>query len=123
MGISAKFLREQSATDRNDLVPHWTAPEFIHSGEYAAAMDSWSVGILAIELVEKKPPYFDESPRYATELISAGSTPRLKDPSAFTPNHLEFLSLCLVGNTLERATSTELSVVRKYLSLCVGNYL
>jgi serine/threonine protein kinase len=79
-------------------------------------MDIWSLGIISIEMVEKQPPYFDKDPRTAKELIAAGGTPALKDPNAFTWELIDFLSLCLVGNALGRATVSELCLVSIHLS-------
>jgi len=71
-------------------------------------MDIWSLGIVSIEMVEKQPPYFDKDPRTARKLIAAGGTPKLKDWQALPWELVRFLSSCLVGNVLERATASEL---------------
>jgi serine/threonine protein kinase len=98
-------------------MPYWTAPEFIANGKYSAAMDIWSLGIVSIEMVEKQPPYFDKDPHTARELIAGGSTPTLKDWQAFPWELIGFLSSCLVGNEVERATASELCSVSGLLIL------
>jgi serine/threonine-protein kinase CLA4 len=82
-------------------------------------MDIWSLGIISIEMVEKQPPYFDKDPCTARELIAAGGTPKLKDWQALPWELVRFLSSCLVGNVLERATASELCLVSDLCTLDV----
>jgi serine/threonine protein kinase len=74
-------------------------------------MDIWSLGIISIEMVQGKPPYFDMNPHFARQLIVARGTPTLKDPEAFTWDLLDFLTLCLVVPVRKRATTSELCLV------------
>ena len=74
-------------------------------------MDIWSLGIISIEMVQSKPPYFDMNPHFARQLIAARGTPTLKDPKAFPWDLLDLLALCLVVNLAERATASELRLV------------
>ncbi|NWQ71116.1 PAK3 kinase, partial [Neopipo cinnamomea] len=37
---------------------HWMAPEGVTSCAYGPRGDSWSLGIKAVEVVEREPPYF-----------------------------------------------------------------
>lgn len=110
-GLTAKVEREQS--NRNEAIdgPYWSAPEFIRCGKYTSAMDIWSLGIVSIEMVEKQPPYFDKGPVIARQLIAAGGTPTLRDWRELPWELVRFLSACLVGNALERATASELCLV------------
>lgn len=111
VGITAKLLGGQASSTEAEGVPHWTAPEFIHNGTLSTPMDIWSLGILAIEMIEGKPPYFNQDADTARQFIAAGSTPKLKNPGSLKYELLEFLSLCLVGNVAKRATAPELSMV------------
>jgi serine/threonine protein kinase len=38
------------------------APELVMEVDYDARVDVWSLGITAIELAERRPPYFDYLP-------------------------------------------------------------
>jgi serine/threonine protein kinase len=110
-GLSAKVEREQLNRVGPIEWPYWTAPEFIANEKYSSAMDIWSLGIVSIEMVEKQPPYFDKDPYIARESIAKGGTPTLKSPKTLPQELIYFLSSCLVGNTRERATASELCSV------------
>lgn len=108
-GLCARIAQEHAHS------AYWMAPEVITNGNYAPAVDIWSLGIISIEMIERHPPYFDREPLAAKALIVAKGTPTLKNPNTFTWEHIHFLSICLVTNALERATVAELCEVRCFL--------
>ncbi|KAM4886351.1 serine/threonine-protein kinase PAK 3-like [Sylvia borin] len=88
--------------------PYWVAPEILKKKEYGTQVDIWALGIVAIEMLEGEPPYFEESPVKAQRLIARNRYPPLRMPSRMSVLFHAFLHSCLDIDPSIRWTAREL---------------
>lgn len=95
---------------RNTVIgtPFWMAPEVIEEIGYDCVADIWSLGITALEMAEGKPPYGEIHPMRAIFMIPTKPPPSFREPDRWSPEFIDFVSLCLVKNPEDRATATDL---------------
>jgi p21-activated kinase 1 len=78
------------------------SPELVKNQNYDRKVDIWSLGILIIEMIDGKPPYFNEMPLKAFYLIMTNEKPEIKS-NDMSPTLIDFLDRCLQVDPEKRA--------------------
>eukprot|EP00005_Dracoamoeba_jomungandri_P005086 CAMPEP_0174258236 /NCGR_PEP_ID=MMETSP0439-20130205/7269_1 /TAXON_ID=0 /ORGANISM="Stereomyxa ramosa, Strain Chinc5" /LENGTH=879 /DNA_ID=CAMNT_0015341675 /DNA_START=68 /DNA_END=2707 /DNA_ORIENTATION=- len=87
---------------------YWMAPEVVTGKPYDTKADIWSLGIMALEMVESEPPYMKETMLRALFLIAKEGIPPFKYESQMSGTFRHFIQTCCMMEQEDRPSATEL---------------
>ncbi|XP_059692950.1 serine/threonine-protein kinase PAK 3-like [Haemorhous mexicanus] len=106
-GLCALLSPEQRKRRSMVGTPCWMAPEVVRGEPYGPKVDTWSLGIVGIEMAKGEAPYIRETSDRANYLIAKRGVPNLHN-LRLAPGLCEFLGCCLQMDVDRRGSAKEL---------------
>ncbi|OAF69099.1 hypothetical protein A3Q56_03154 [Intoshia linei] len=117
LGSAAYTVKANSFVGTPYIMAHiyssfWMSPEMIlsmNTNHYDEKTDIWSLGITAIELAEKLPPYYYLNHLTALYYIAQNKPPKLSQINKWSAEFISFVKTCLIYNYKDRISASNLS--------------
>lgn len=93
-GFTVQLTKDKQKRKSTVGTTYWQAPEVIGGEPYDHRVDIWSLGVLAWEIAQGVPPYYDEVPMIAQRMIYADGIPPLPNSSRYTSHFQGFINAC-----------------------------
>ena len=108
IGFAAQLTPE--VRTRNEVLGTccWMAPEIVKGQEYGVKADIWSLGILAQELVDGEPPYYQDPPKQVFMSIATKGRGNFKNPDSLSAAFKNFVKQCTIVDHNTRPSASQL---------------
>jgi len=106
-GISVKLRHDRDRMKTFAGSPYWCAPEVITNDSYDKKVDVWSLGIVAIEMAETKPPHWKMDPYQVIFHVPKQPSPKLQDPKKWSNEFNDFIEKCVKKDPKDRLNSKD----------------
>ncbi|CAG9858528.1 unnamed protein product [Phyllotreta striolata] len=112
-GVSAKNKSTLQKHDTFIGTPYWMAPEVVlcetfRDNPYDYKVDIWSMGVTLIEFAQMEPPNHEMSPMRVLLKIQKSDPPKLEQPSKWSKEFNDFLTIALIKDPQKRPNCDEL---------------
>jgi serine/threonine protein kinase len=108
LGFAAQLIRERNQRTTVIGTPCWMAPELVLGVRYGTSIDVWSLGIVAIEMGDGKPPALGKDPMKILSAILSKPSPVLRNKKKYSNIFSDFIEKCLTKDPNNRPTSESL---------------
>eukprot|EP01103_Thecamoeba_quadrilineata_P012296 TRINITY_DN3135_c0_g1_i1.p1 TRINITY_DN3135_c0_g1~~TRINITY_DN3135_c0_g1_i1.p1 ORF type:complete len:955 (+),score=231.07 TRINITY_DN3135_c0_g1_i1:50-2914(+) len=109
-GFGAQLSLDPGKDKRRTVVgtPYWMAPEVIKGEPYDMKVDVWSLGVMALEMLDGEPPYIEVPPLRALFLIVSKGRPEYKNVAMMSDTFQDFVNKCTTTEVDKRPSTFDI---------------
>lgn len=119
-GFVTALTIETSARNSVKGSPYWMAPEMIGRKAYEMQVDIWSLGIVAFEIAQGRPPYFYQKLDLVSLLLNIKNNPppTLKKPEKWSNEFIHLLEKLLKKDPKRRPLAKQILLHPFFYKTC-----